>query len=51
MDAEMMETIISSIRYWRLQKGISVRTISPGKLASWLGIPVEELERRVDEMQ
>lgn len=28
MDAEMMETIIASIRYWRLQKGISVRTIS-----------------------
>lgn len=26
-------------------------TISPGKLAAWLGIPVEELEKRVEGMQ
>ncbi|WP_337543548.1 MULTISPECIES: helix-turn-helix transcriptional regulator [Acidaminococcus] len=38
MDAEMMETIIASIRYWRLQKGISVRTISlaVGRSPGWL---------------
>lgn len=28
MDAEMMDTIRDNIRYWRLQKGITVETIS-----------------------
>lgn len=38
MDAEMMDNTISSIRYWRLQKGISAMTISlaVGRSPGWL---------------
>lgn len=38
MDAEMMDNLRDSIRYWRLQKGISVMTISlaVGRSPGWL---------------